>query len=134
MATPSAMGTYAVATHSDQRRDRSCFSAVLVRRLIAKPAGSDLFGLAGRRWVREVELPVEQRGTVDGCLRQIDFLDREVAELETALAKDALGSPEIGRLMTVPGVNVIVAATFLAAVGDIGRFRGPRLAPRLAAL
>ena len=28
--------------------------------------------------------------------------------------------------MTVPGVNVIVAATFLAAVGDIGRFPGQR--------
>ena len=25
--------------------------------------------------------------------------------------------------MTVPGVNVIVAATFMAAVGDIGRFQ-----------
>ncbi len=30
--------------------------------------------------------------------------------------------PQIGRLMTVPGVNLIVAATFLAAVGDIRRF------------
>ena len=28
--------------------------------------------------------------------------------------------------MTVPGVNVTVAATFLAAVGDIGRFPGQR--------
>jgi transposase len=100
--------------------------AVLVRRLITKPAVSDLFGLTGREWLREVELPVEERETVDGCLRQIDFLDEEVAELEQALAKDALDSPQIRRLMTVPGVNVIVAATFLAAVGDIGRFRTPR--------
>jgi transposase len=100
--------------------------AVLVRRLIAKPAVSDLFGLAGREWLREVELPVEERETVDGCLRQIDFLDAEVAELERAIAKDALTTPEIRRLMTVPGVNVIVAATFLAAVGDISRFPGQR--------
>ena len=28
--------------------------------------------------------------------------------------------------MTVPGVNVITAATFLAAIGDIRRFRSPR--------
>ncbi len=28
--------------------------------------------------------------------------------------------------MTVPGVNVICAATFLAAIGDIGRFRSSR--------
>ena len=100
--------------------------AVLVRRLITKPAVSDLFGLAGRRWLRELDLPVEERETVDGCLRQIDFLDEEVAELERAIAKDALTSPQIRRLMTVPGVNVIVAATFLAAVGDITRFHSPR--------
>ena len=28
--------------------------------------------------------------------------------------------------MTVPGVNVIVAATFMAAIGEIGRFESPR--------
>jgi transposase len=71
-------------------------------------------------------LPVEERETVDGCLRQIDFLDAEIAAVERQVAADALGSPEIKRLMTVPGVNVIVAATFLAAVGDITRFRTPR--------
>jgi transposase len=96
--------------------------AVLVRRLIKKPAVSDLFGLAGREWLREVELPVEERETVDGCLRQIEFLDQEIAEVEKQIARDALVSPQIKRLMTVPGVNAIVAATFLAAVGDVSRF------------
>jgi transposase len=100
--------------------------AVLVRRLIKKPAVSDLFGLAGREWLREVELPVEERETVDGCLRQIEFLDQEIAEVEKQVARDALGSPQVARLMTVPGVNVIVAATFLAAVGDVGRFPDQR--------
>jgi transposase len=100
--------------------------AVLVRRLITKPAVSDLFGLAGRKWLRKVELPAEERETVDGCLRQIEFLDQEIAEVERQVAADALGWPEIKRLMTVPGVNVIVAATFLAAVGHVGRFPGQR--------
>ena len=100
--------------------------AVLVRRLITKPAVSDLFGLAGRKWLREVELPVEERETVDGCLRQIEFLNQEIAEVEQQVARDALTSPQVKRLMTVPGVNVVVAATFLAAVGDIGRFPGQR--------
>ena len=31
-------------------------------------------------------------------------------------------SPEVLRLMTVPGVNVITAATFMAAIGEISRF------------
>jgi hypothetical protein len=100
--------------------------AVLVRRLIKKPAVSDLFGLAGREWLREVALPIEERETVDGCLRQIEFLDGEIAEVEKQVARDALVWPQIKRLMTVPGVNAIVAATFLAAVGDISRFPSSR--------
>jgi transposase len=100
--------------------------AVLVRRLIKKPAVSDLFGLGGREWLREVELALEERETVDGCLRQIEFLDQEIAEVEKQVARDALGSPQIKRLMTVPGVNVIAAATFLAAVGDVSRFATSR--------
>ena len=100
--------------------------AVLIRRLIARPGFSDLFGVAGRRWLAGLELPLEERETVDGCLRQIEFLDLEVAELERVIALDALERPEVRRLMSVPGVNVITAGTFLAAVGDIKRFRGTR--------
>ena len=100
--------------------------ACLARRLVAAPEVSDLFGLVGRRWLKDVELPREERETVDSCMRQIKFLDAEVAEVERLIALDALDSPEVRRLMTVPGVNVIVASTFLAAVGDIHRFRSPR--------
>ncbi len=38
------------------------------------------------------------------------------------IAAEALGAAEIRRLMTVPGVNVITAASFMAAIGEIGRF------------
>ena len=96
--------------------------AALMRRLIPKPAVSDLFGIKGRRWLDEVELPASERETVDGCLRQVDFCEREIAEIERVVAAEALSSPEIRRLMTVPGVNLITAATFMAAIGDIGRF------------
>jgi transposase len=100
--------------------------AALIRRLVPKPQVSDLFGLAGRRWLEQLALPEEERETVDGCLRQIDFLDLELAELERVIAQAALESAEARRLMTVPGVNVITAASFLAAIGDIRRFRSQR--------
>ena len=100
--------------------------ACLARRLITRPKLSDLFGLAGRQWLGELELPAEERETVDSCMRQIEFLDAEVAEVERVIAVDALGSPEVRRLMSVPGVNVICAASFLAAIGDIRRFKRQR--------
>src|SRR3954469_12331133 len=99
--------------------------AVLMRTLKGRPPMSDLFGRGGRVWLGELELPADERETVDGCLRQIDFLDAEVAILERGIAEHALGSEAIKRLMTVPGVSLMTAATFIAAVGDIRRFRDP---------
>ena len=63
---------------------------------------------------------------MDGCLRQVDFLDAEVEALDREIAKQALAWPEVLRLMSVPGVNVQTAATFMASVGDISRFSSPR--------
>ena len=99
---------------------------VLARNLCARPPVVHLFSKAGRRWLAELELPGDELLTLEGCLRQIDFLDAEIEALEAVLAKQALESAEIRRLMTVPGVNMITAATFTASVGDIQRFSSPR--------
>lgn len=96
--------------------------AALMRRLVAKPKVSDLFGAKGRRWLEEVELPAYERETVDGCLRQLDFCEQEIAEIERVVATEALASPEVRRLMTIPGMNVITASAFMAAIGDVARF------------
>jgi transposase len=100
--------------------------AVLMRQLVGRPPVSDLFGVKGHRWLEGLELALEERETVDGCMRQIEFLDSEIAAVERLVARDALDCGEIRRLMSVPGVNVIVAASFLAAIGDICRFESPR--------
>jgi transposase len=96
--------------------------AVLLRGLKDRPPASDLFGVKGRRWLAEQQLAVCERETVDAGLRQVDFLDTEIAAVDQLIAADALSWPEVKRLMGVPGVNVTVAATFMAAVGDIRRF------------
>jgi transposase len=76
--------------------------------------------------VSGLDLPDDERETIAGCLRHIDFLDGEVAALDRAIASEALRKPEVLRLMTVPGVSAITASTFVAAIGDIGRFRSAR--------
>jgi transposase len=96
--------------------------AVLMRCLKGRPPASDLFGVKGRRWLSEHDLPTPERETVDAAIRQIEFLDAEIEAVEQLVAAEALSWPEVKRLMTVPGVNVIVAATFMAAIGDIARF------------
>lgn len=46
-------------------------AAVLHRNLKGRPPVSDLFGVKGRVWLAEQELPVDERLTLDGCLRQL---------------------------------------------------------------
>ena len=102
-------------------RAKNEIHAVLMRRLKGRPPASDLFGIKGRKWLAEQQLPLQERETVDAGLRHIAFLDAEIAEVERVIALDALAWPDVRRLMTVPGVNVIVAA-----IGDIRRFPGSR--------
>jgi transposase len=107
-------------------RAKNEIAAALQRNLLDRPGVYDVAGERGRRFLEGVELPDDERQTVQGCLRQIDFLDEEIAAVNRALAEAAVGSREMRRLMSVPGVNLQTAATFMACVGDIGRFRDPR--------
>jgi transposase len=103
-------------------RAKNEIHASLQRRLQPKPPCSDLFGVMGRRWLAGLELPAEERESVDAAMRHVEFLDAEIAQAEKLIAQQALSWPEIRRLMTVPGVNLICAASFIAAVGNPYRF------------
>jgi transposase len=107
-------------------RSKNEIHAVLQRRLQGKPPCSDLFGVKGRQWLSGLELPLEERESVDAGIRHIEFLDREIAAVERLIAQQALSWPEIRRLMTVPGVNLVCAASFIAAVGNANRFLSSR--------
>jgi transposase len=106
-------------------RAKNEIHAGLMRCLKDRPPASDLFGVKGvAGWPSSGCRSASARPSTPP--RQVDFLDSEIAEVEKLIAAEALGWPEIKRLMTVPSVNVIVAATFIAAVGDIRRFRDRR--------
>jgi transposase len=107
-------------------RSKNEVHAALMRNLKDKPPMTDAFGKAGRGWLAEQELPADERQTVEGCLRQIDFLEEEIKLLNRGIAEHVVGSPQALRLMTVPGVDQMTAATFIATVGDIRRFESPR--------
>jgi len=100
--------------------------AVLARNLKGRPPMTDVFGKAGREWLAALALPADERETVEGCLREVDFLDCEVGLIERELAAQGLSSQQIRRLMTVPGVSLVSAAAFVAAIGEIQRFSSPK--------
>lgn len=95
---------------------------MLVRNLKGRPPMSDPFAKRGRAWLAGLQLPVDEDQTVQGCLRQLDFLGGEIELIDRGLAEQALGSEEIRRLMTIPGVGVTTAATVMATIGNVQRF------------
>jgi transposase len=107
-------------------REKNRVHAILIRNLKGRSPATDLFGAAGRRWLAAQELPGDEREMLQACLRGIDFLDREVGAIDRTLAELVLASPELRRLLTLPGVNFVTACALLAAIGDIRRFRTAR--------
>jgi transposase len=76
-------------------------------------------------WPRSSCQPTSARRSSAAC-REVDFLDNEVGLIERELARQAMSSQEIRRLMSVPGVSLVSAATFVAVVGDVHRFDSPK--------
>ena len=99
--------------------------AILHRNLVPRCPAADLFGLKGRAWLGEQELPADERQAVEALLRQLDFHGQELQIIDAQLSQIALASDDVKRLMTIPGVDSTVALSIVAAVGDFGRFASP---------
>ena len=74
-------------------RAKNEIAAALQRNLLDRPGVYDVAGERGRRFLEGVELPGGRAPNRRRCLRQIDFLDHEIAEVDRALAEAAVGSP-----------------------------------------
>jgi len=98
--------------------------SILHANLIPRYDGK-LFTQRGRRWLDDAPLPDEQKRLIGRHVIEHDRLAEELALIDRAIAAEAMRDPDIRRLMTIGGVNAIVAASVLAAVGDITRFSSP---------
>jgi transposase len=106
----------------DRTRIKNRLHSVLAQRLIA-PAKEDLFSKAGLAWLREMELDAEGRLLVDSDLRLLAAVEKELDLLDQLLAQKGHHDDSVKLLMTLPGVNVAVAQSLVAALGDVQRFR-----------
>ena len=77
---------------------------------------------SGRAWLFHQVLPEDERLAVERHLREFDRLDEDLKVIERDLARSALGDESVKRLMTIPGVDMVVALAIVAAIGDVGRF------------
>ena len=86
---------------------------------------TDVFGIRGRAWLAALELPPDERLTVDAAVRIDAVLCEQVAAAERAIATAVVDDPRVRRLLTIPGIGLVIAASILAVVGDIDRFDRP---------
>jgi transposase len=83
---------------------------------------SDLFGIGGQQLLAEARLCSESRARVDSAMRVITALDFEI-ELFTKLVAGRLRTdPGYQAIQVIPGVGPVLAAVFVAEIGDIARF------------
>jgi transposase len=64
----------------------------------------------------------------------MEVLDQELARADAQFQALIADDPIVKRLTTCPSIGAITAAAFVAALGDIGRFVGPRVRPRSPAI
>ncbi len=108
----------------DRTAVRNRVAAVLARRLVRPPV-TDPFGVRGRAWLATLELPSDERLTVDTALELDAVLCEQVDTAERAIAEAVVDDQRARRLLTIPGIGLVTAASILAVVGDIARFDRP---------
>jgi transposase len=98
--------------------------AVLAAAGLAVPR-SDLFGPSGQQLLTSTVLSVESRSRVDSLLRLITALDFEIDTFARLVAGRLRTDPGYVAIQAIPGVGPVLAAVFVAEIGDITRFHRP---------
>jgi transposase len=83
---------------------------------------SDLFGRAGRMLLETVPLAEAYRWRVDSLLGLIDGFDAEIERFAALVAKALRGHSGYQAIQTIPGVGPVLAAIFVAEIGEVTRF------------
>lgn len=120
------------------RRRTECKNTVhsVLHRNLVHQEFSDLFGTKGRAWLEKViqgdegslsvPVPKLDRLRIGSLLNEIDRIDALVDDLESVIASFIAVRPhlkeQLDRLLSITGVNLVVAAGLLGAIGDVTRF------------
>jgi transposase len=106
-------------------RLKTIIQSILHAHLVPPCPHADLLGPKGRAWLLGQTLPPDEQDAVARHLREHDRLSEDLRVVEREIARDALADADAKRLMTVPGIDMVVAVGLLAAIGPVARFAGP---------
>jgi transposase len=81
------------------------------------------FSIRGRQQLEEVELPTHRQRILTQELAMLDYAEDRAHEQQQQIGRHARQEPDVARLKTVPGFDMLMSMAFLAEVGDVRRFK-----------
>ncbi len=106
-------------------RLKTIVQSILHAHLVPQCPHAGLFGHKGRAWLTAQHLPEDEREAVERHVREYDRAGEDLRVVERELARGALADASVKRLMTIPGIDMVVAVGLTAATGPIERFKKP---------
>ena len=97
---------------------------VLAKQGVKVPV-TDLFGVAGNVLLNKIALDEAYLVRVESLRDLIALHDREIAMLDRLVARRLEGHQGYEAIQAIPGVGKILAAVFVAEIGDVSRFSRP---------
>jgi transposase len=104
---------------------RSQVHAVLAKEGVTVPM-TDLFGVAGNKLLDSVPLGDAYTIRVESLRDLLELYDREITMLDREIARRAGRADGYRAIQTIPGVGPVLAAVFVAEIGDVTRFPDAR--------
>jgi transposase len=95
--------------------------AVLAKRGV-QVAMSDLFGMAGTALLDGLDLPAAYAARIASLRRVMELVDFEIDVFARMVRGRLAADPGYAALQTIPGIGPILAAVFLAEIGEVTRF------------
>jgi transposase len=99
--------------------------AVLAKEGVPVPM-SDLFGVGGRRLLDQVHLGDAYRLRVNSLRDLMGHIDHEIELVQNQVAPIFAGDLGFHAVQAIPGVGPVLAAVFVAEIGDVSRFTSAR--------
>lgn len=100
-------------------------NAILLRHGI-EHGYSDLFGEAGKEYLKSLDLPMCDRFELDNYLSLLRHIEFEVDKTQERVEDFVEHNPYARLLMTVPGISYYSALMITAEIGDIRRFNSSK--------
>jgi transposase len=98
--------------------------SVLAKEGVAVPM-TDLFGVGGTELLEGCHLGTAYRTRVESLRDLIEVFDAEIAMIETDVFHSLSGEAGYKAIQVIPGVGPLLAAVFVAEIGDVTRFTSP---------